>query len=138
MPSLPSSRTRTEVLVVDDDADIRESLRLILEYAGYTVYESPDGRPALEQLQTHPQGMVVVLDLNMPGMDGVALLRTLAADPDLLARHRVIMVTARAGDTLPQTDAQLIARRTAALLPKPFELDALLDAVAEASASLRA
>ena len=130
--------TRAEVLVVDDDDAIRETIRLALEDAGYTVYDAPDGRPALDHLQAHPQGMVVVLDLNMPGMDGVAVLRALAADPDLAARHRVIVLTAQTGRTLPLTHAQLITQRAAALVPKPFELDALLHAVAEASGSLHA
>lgn len=125
-----------EVLVVDDDDDIRDTIRLALEDMGYIVYEAPDGRPALERLQAHPQGLVVVLDLNMPGMDGVALLHALATDPDLLARHRIIVLSARYGRTLPLAHVQLITQHAAVLVPKPFELDALLQAVATASASL--
>lgn len=127
---------QVEVLVVDDDADIRDTVRLALEDVGYIVYEAPDGRPALERLWAHPQGLVVVLDLNMPGMDGVALLQALATDPGLLARHRIIVLSARYGHTLPLARVHLITQHAAMLVPKPFELDVLLQAVATASASL--
>lgn len=127
---------RAEVLVVDDAAAMRQTLRLTLDYAGYTVYEAPDGRPALERLQAHPQGMVVLLNLNMPGMDGVALLRALATDPDLAIRHRIIILSAQPSHMLPLPDAQLIAQHTIAFVSKPFDLEALLDVVVDAGESL--
>ena len=51
----------TAVLVVDDDDFIREALRELLSEEGYTVYEAPDGKAALQRLGDHPTGMVVLL-----------------------------------------------------------------------------
>jgi two-component system chemotaxis response regulator CheY len=57
------------VLVVDDDADWREFLRLSLEDLGYETTEVSDGQGALDSLQRERYG-VMLLDLNMPGMGG--------------------------------------------------------------------
>jgi GAF domain-containing protein/CheY-like chemotaxis protein len=62
-------RRDAPVLVVDDDATLRELLRRILEGAGYTVVEAENGRVALERLRTLAPG-VILLDLMMPEMDG--------------------------------------------------------------------
>ena len=62
-------RRDAPVLVVDDDATLRELLRRILEGAGYTVVEAENGRVALERLRTMAPG-VILLDLMMPEMDG--------------------------------------------------------------------
>jgi len=62
-------RREAPVLVVDDDATLRELLRRILEGAGYTVVEAENGRVALERVRTASPG-VILLDLMMPEMDG--------------------------------------------------------------------
>ena len=62
-------RREAPVLVVDDDATLRELLRRILEGAGYTVVEAENGRVALERLRATSPG-VILLDLMMPEMDG--------------------------------------------------------------------
>ena len=59
----------TTVLIVDDDADIRDMMRMFLETDGYRVIAAADGQDALQQLQRARPG-VVVLDLTMPDMDG--------------------------------------------------------------------
>jgi two-component system, NtrC family, response regulator HydG len=130
---------RTDVLVVDDDPDIRYSLRFLLEDAGYTVFEAPDGKPALERLRTHPRGMVVILDWTMPGMDGQALLHVVSADLPLATRNAYILVTAYvdAKRTLPLAFATLLTDVEAQVLSKPFDVDILLAAVERAAARLR-
>jgi len=50
---------------MDDDVSIREVLRMLLQDAGYAVFEAPDGMPALRHLRAHPHGMVALPDLNM-------------------------------------------------------------------------
>lgn len=68
------------VLVVDDEADIREALRIILEADGYQVLEAGDGLEALQMVhQARPD--LVILDIMMPRMDGLEVLRRLEADP---------------------------------------------------------
>lgn len=61
---------RCSVPVVDDDADVRELLRLTLAVDGYEVAAVEDGRAALHHLRSHAQTCVIVLDLMRPGMDG--------------------------------------------------------------------
>src|SRR5215468_4567329 len=90
----------THVLVVDDEADTRWAMRATLEDAGYAVFEASEGKSALAQLTDSPQGMVVVLDLQMPGMDGVAVLLALAKDEHLADRHALILATAQDRRTL--------------------------------------
>jgi CheY-like chemotaxis protein len=59
------------VLVVDDDADVREATQLVLENSGYRVLTATDGRQALEVLRTNAERpCVILLDLMMPVMDG--------------------------------------------------------------------
>jgi two-component system nitrogen regulation response regulator NtrX len=67
---------RASVLVVDDEASIRDSLRMILEYEGYRVDEAAGGSQALSKLAERPPD-AVVLDIKMPEMDGLELLRAL-------------------------------------------------------------
>src|SRR4029453_4805584 len=66
------------VLVVHDGAGIRDTLRMILEYEGYEVETSADGRTALADLDGGPVD-AVLLDIKMPGMDGLEVLDKTAA-----------------------------------------------------------
>lgn len=115
-----------DVLIVDDDADIRASLRYFLEDVGYRVYEAPDGRPALRRLHESPSRMVVLLDLQMPGMDGKQLLQAVADHDTLASRHAYIVMTAST-KTLPLGFATLLTDLRVPVLTKPFDLAALLD-----------
>lgn len=67
------------VMVVDDDADIVDMTRLILEGGGYDVVFASSGQEALRKLErTQPD--LILLDVNMPGMDGFQVLRLLKVD----------------------------------------------------------
>lgn len=84
---------RETILVVDDNFDNVEILRMFLEAQGYTVVEAPDGQTALAKLdETRPD--LVLLDVMMPGMDGWQVCRTIKNHPTLAAT-RVVMVTAK-------------------------------------------
>lgn len=84
------------VLVVDDDHEIVRVLRVYLEQAGYLVYTAYDGSTALHILQRdHPQ--VAILDIMMPGKDGIEVTRLIRANPALL-RTYIIMLTAKVED----------------------------------------
>src|SRR3954452_4450654 len=65
--------TSGRVLVVDDDADIRESVREVLEEEGYSVVLANDGQESYDYLAGNPPPDCVVLDLWMPVMDGWSL-----------------------------------------------------------------
>jgi two-component system nitrogen regulation response regulator NtrX len=66
------------ILVIDDDAGIRDALRMILEYEGYVVSAAADGREGLEELEARPPA-AVLLDIKMPGMDGLEVLDRIVA-----------------------------------------------------------
>ena len=122
--------TIVRVLVVDDDVAIRRTLRAALEDEGYKVQEAAEGAQALAALHESAQPLVVLLDLRMPGVDGEVVLRTVASDPALAGTHRFIMVTANR-DAISPSLAGLMARMSVPLVAKPFDLDELLELVAE-------
>ena len=110
---------RFRVLVVDDDANIVLGIRTALEAAGYAVFEAADGLSALGALaESDPH--VVVLDLGLPHLDGLAVCRTIRASGD---RTPVLMLTARDSvrDRVDGLDAGADD-----YLGKPFNLDELL------------
>ncbi|MBN1297011.1 sigma-54-dependent Fis family transcriptional regulator, partial [bacterium] len=67
------------ILVVDDEGGIRRSMRMILEYSGYSVSEAQDGPTALASARKHRPDLVL-LDIKMPGMDGLEVLENLHQD----------------------------------------------------------
>jgi len=81
----------THVLIVEDEAEIRQSMRLALERAGYHVGEAVDGEDGLAQFGDGTSWAAVLLDQRMPGMDGLETLRQMKARNPTA---RIIMVTA--------------------------------------------
>jgi CheY-like chemotaxis protein len=69
------------VLVVDDDATIRRLLQITLETEGFTVSTAGDGVEGLRMAQEAPRPDLVLLDIMMPGMDGLQVCHTLKNDP---------------------------------------------------------
>jgi two-component system NtrC family sensor kinase len=107
--------TRKAVLIVDDEADIREALREILASAHHRVFTAASGREALEQLAARAYD-VVLTDIRMPGVDGPALYAEIERRwPSLAAR--VVFVT---GDTLTSTLRDFVARSGRPVIEKPF------------------
>lgn len=124
-----------EVLVVDDDQDIREALAQVLQDEGYTVHEAANGQLALDRLRTHPGRLVVLLDVLMPVMGGFAVLQAIAASPALLTRHAYIIIAATKRTPPPEVTA-LIEQLEIPYLLKPFELNTFLAAVQKAVSTL--
>lgn len=114
----------TQVLIVDDDRAIRELLLLALEMEGYPATALSDGSRVVETLEAACEPRIVLLDVMMPGVDGLEVCRRLAARPDLASRHRVIVMTA-----CPPLDGEP-PEPAAALIAKPFQLARLLELVA--------
>jgi len=122
---------RALLLVVDDDREIRRTVRYILEDAGYSVLEAPDGEVTLQLLRNHKEPMVILLDLMMPRLDGAGVLRSVAADTHLAYQRAFVLITANVR-TLPLSFANLLAQLAVPVLAKPFDMDQLLEIVAEA------
>src|SRR5437764_9950711 len=99
------------VLVVEDEATIREGMRELLELAGYRVMAASGGKQALEILHNAKVPCLVLLDLMMPEVNGWDLIQQMRADPRL-QRVPVILISA-VGDALKKPDG------VAAVLQKP-------------------
>ena len=85
-----------DVMVVDDSATIRAAIRMILQHAGHRVREAQSAEHALSSLEAGPAPELFILDLNMPGMNGIELVRRLRA----VQRHRftpVLLLTTESG-----------------------------------------
>ena len=111
------------VLVIDDDADLRESIGAALTAAGFAFDTASDGVDALRRLRGGTQPCVVLLDLMMPRMSGFEVRSAMKADP-ALASIPVVVVTG-AGPLADRHAAALEAQ----ILRKPVQLRDLLDAV---------
>jgi len=109
-------KTQATVLVVDDEASIRESLRMILEFEGYRVDEATSGSAALTRVAEGAPD-AVVLDVKMPGMDG---LDTLTAFRERGYAMRVLMIGGHGG---VDTAVEATRRGAVDLVEKPLHRD---------------
>lgn len=125
-----------EILVVDDDFSIRETLKMVLEEDGYTVAEAAEGGAALAFLRQHNDPMVVLLDHVMPGMDGAQTLHAVAQDERLAHTHAYILLTASSRSVIPGLLSSL-GDLTVTVIAKPFDLDELLSIVARVCRDLQ-
>jgi CheY-like chemotaxis protein len=108
------------VLVVDDDPDIRETLREVIEAEGYRVVTAANGRAALEALIMGLHPSLIVLDLMMPSMSGWDVLAAIRGDGAL--RDIPVAVISASGGRTPPPGATHFLR-------KPIDLDALLEVI---------
>jgi CheY-like chemotaxis protein len=106
------------VLVVDDDEDIRESIRSLLELKGHRVATAADGAEGLARMRTGTPPHVVILDLMMPGMNGEEFRAVQLADSALAAVPVIVLSGA----------GRLAEKTTLAgteVVPKPIDLQLL-------------
>ncbi|NOK18897.1 sigma-54-dependent transcriptional regulator [Corallococcus carmarthensis] len=122
---------KARVLVADDDAGVRYTLRGLLEDDGLTVEEAVDGEAALARLDSEPPVDLVLSDLRMPRVDGMELLRRVAARPHA---PRVILITAHGSER-----HAVEAMKLGALdyFRKPFDVDDVLAVVRRALGMVR-
>ncbi len=123
LPVIPedlSKGARADVLVVDNDADIRCALRNVLELQGYHVTLAANGREAWERLQSAPLPALILLDLMMPVMNGAELLERVRADTRLWSLP-VVLITAFRSLAGPVT------AESQGFLAKPFDVEQLLE-----------
>ena len=105
------------VLIADDEPEILDLMRMMLEWENYVVVETKDGEQCLEQARSIKPDLILS-DVRMPNMTGLEVLEHLQADPDL-AGIPVIMLSVVT--TLPQVRTAL-ENGAIAYLPKPFEM----------------
>jgi excisionase family DNA binding protein len=122
-PATGSARPR--VLVVDDEASIRDLLSKTLALAEYDVDVSPDGRSALERMRLYPYDLLIA-DLKMPGMDGLTVIREAKR---YKADLPVIIIT---GFSTESSAIEAVNLGVAGYLTKPFRVPQVLAAAAKA------
>ena len=122
-----SPREAAAVLIVEDDADVRETLVLVLESEGFEVRAGRDGREALEILRAGFRPRLILLDLMMPVMNGWEFRAEMKRDPQL-ASIPVVFVSARssAADVRRGLDAG-----AADYFTKPVDMDTLIGRIRE-------
>ena len=121
-----NTRGRLDVLLVDDDARIRGTLRGVLEDEGHAVVEASDGTQALAALEGKPFD-AVLLDVNMPGMSG---LETLVTIREMAPTTGVIMVS---GEGTIATAVQALKRGAFDFIEKPVDPELLLRVLVQAA-----
>jgi two-component system response regulator MprA len=109
-----------KILVVDDERAVRDSLRRALELEGYAIELAENGREALDRLASGQEPDAVVLDVLMPGVDGLEVCRTLRRNG---SRVPVLMLTAR---TQVEDRVEGLDAGADDYLTKPFALEELL------------
>jgi CheY-like chemotaxis protein len=112
------------VLVVDDEAVIRQLIVINLELEGFEVHEAVDGLDALDKARELDPD-VVTLDVMMPGLDGIATARRLRTDP-VTSRARIVLISAR---TRPPDLERGNDAGADAYVTKPFDPDEVVEAV---------
>jgi len=113
------------ILVIDDDATIRLSLKLALEDVGHHVEEAANGLKGIDQFRANPADLVVT-DIFMPEKEGMELIDEIKRD-----RPETKIIAISGGGRMNPDDYLTIARRLGAdrTLLKPFDIDLLLDTV---------
>jgi CheY-like chemotaxis protein len=119
-----------DILVVEDNDDVREMMALTLELEGHKVATAVNGLDALDKLHNGTKPSLILLDLMMPVMNGWEFRRALAREPDL-RDVPVVVVSAATGDMMRRTEA-------AAYLPKPLDMDELLHVVGDVCTAAQA
>jgi CheY-like chemotaxis protein len=114
---MANSHRRRTVLIADDEPEILDLMRMMLEWEDHTVVQTTDGEQCLEQARAIKPDLILS-DVRMPNMTGLEVLEHLQADPDL-AGIPVIMLSVVT--TLPQVRTAL-QNGAIAYLPKPFEM----------------
>lgn len=125
------------ILIVEDEPALREVERDILLDGGYEALEAGDGAEALVRLRESTEPLVVLLDNRLPDMEGAALLHEATRDA-ALARHAYIFASGVAPAEYPRELRDALRALGGEVVPKPFDVDRLLDAIARAQARLAA
>jgi two-component system, chemotaxis family, chemotaxis protein CheY len=112
------------ILTVDDSSSIRQMVGFTLKQSGYEVIEACDGVDALEKVKGAPVSMALV-DLNMPRMDGITLIKHLRAD----AAHRFIPIVMLTTESQQEKKMEGKSAGATGWIVKPFKPDQLISVV---------
>lgn len=114
------------ILFVDDNGMNRKVVECMLEAAGLPMAEAEDAQTGLAMIEAGDYD-IILMDLRMPGMDGLTAIRQIRARGDAKARLPIIVVTA---DNAPEIRGQALAAGADDVLHKPVQMEALFDTMA--------
>jgi two-component system chemotaxis response regulator CheY len=114
----------SQVLIVDDSGSIRQSLRYVVESAGYSVIDASNGKEALKVIQ--PLTKLVITDINMPEMNGIDLVKSIRAGAAPLKTVPIVILTTEAQSDLKQQGKDAGAT---AWMVKPFPPEAIVSTI---------
>lgn len=114
------------ILIVDDNPANLKLARLVLVAAGYEVRTAVDAEAALALLESFAPRLIL-MDLQLPGMDGLELTRKLKSDP----RHRRVVVVALTANAMKGDDVKARAAGCDGYITKPIDIDVLAKTVAK-------
>ena len=123
---MSSDARHLRFLVVDDNEDIRDVFCRLIERAGHDAATAVDGQDAVDTLQAETFD-VMLLDLTMPRMSGVEVVRWLRANPDVAPDLRIVVISAWAGEHR----AVLQELGIVTVMQKPLRIQQLTDLIAE-------
>ena len=121
----------SKIIIVDDSATMRSQVRLALTPGNFDLVDAVDGQDGLDKVNADPDINVMILDVNMPRMNGIELAEALAANGRIAKGLSIVMLTT-------EGHADLIQRAKAAgakgWIVKPFKPDLLLAAIQKMAA----
>ncbi len=121
----------SKIIIVDDSATMRSQVRLALTPGNFDIVDAVDGQDGLDKVTADPDISVMILDVNMPRMNGIELAETLAENGRIEQGLSIVMLTT-------EGHADLIQRAKAAgakgWIVKPFKPDLLLAAIQKMAA----
>jgi len=118
------ARPKYDVLIVEDEPISRKALTALISAKGYNADAAPSGEDALKRSAQNGVPMIALVDLELPGMNGIELIKRLEA---LNPRVFPVLITAAAGDLVDS----LRAKHPVAYLRKPLDFDRLLNLISE-------
>jgi len=125
-PPASQRSTMIRILAVDDSAMIRQMMTNILHAAGYEVLLADDGNQALEMAR-HERLDLVISDVNMPGLDGISLVRELRQ----LEAYRLVPLLLLTTESSTEKKQQAKAAGATGWIVKPFNTERLLGAISK-------
>jgi CheY-like chemotaxis protein len=122
------------LLIADDDLVTRKRLETVLSQEGYEVIHAATGREALAFLRTSPAPLIVLLNQSLSGTTGEEVLAALADQEPLVCQHAYVL--ASSSSPLVSRTQLTIGPRVIPIISKPFDLEELLDELAQAAQQL--
>ncbi|MGL4369171.1 MAG: response regulator [Spirochaetota bacterium] len=113
-----------QILIVDDSSAIRQSLRYVIEHAGYSVIEACHGKDALAKIQ--PQTKLVISDINMPEMGGIEMVKTIRSGTTASRTVPIIILTTESHNDIKQSGKDAGAT---AWMVKPFPPEEIISTI---------